>query len=308
MNLLDCLPEALRGPTTTITRIAAGLSGAGVYKVDAGGEAFVLKIAAEHEPLDAWRRRVEIQARAAAAGVAPRVVHADAARRAIVSAFVADRSFNALVADPRTRADAVIRLGEALRRLHDVPIPDGAPPREPLAQLAQLPGALAGFARPAFVDEAIARVLAEPPPRGRAPALSHNDVNPTNLVFDGDRVVLLDWDLAAPNDPLYDLATASLFLRFDHATCARLLAAHDGAPEAPLPEAFTAQRRLIGVLCGAIFLDLARSSGHAGAATVDAPPSLADVYARLRTGALTVATADGQWAMGLALVREVAGT
>jgi aminoglycoside phosphotransferase (APT) family kinase protein len=304
VNLPDCLPESLRGPTTTITRITTGLSGAGVYKVDAGGETYVLKISAEQEPLELWRRKVEIQERAGAAGVAPRVVHTDAERRAIVSAFVADRSFIALVLDPRTRADAVVRLGETLRRLHDLPIPDGAQPRDPRAQLAQMPGALTGFARPAFVDEAIARVLAEPPAHDRAPVLSHNDVNPTNLAFDGERVVLLDWDLAASNHPLYDLATASLFLGFDDATCARLLAAHDGAPEAPLPEAFGAQRRLVGVLCGTLFLHLARMSGHAGAATVDAPPSLADVHAQMRTRALTVATADGKWAMGLALVRE----
>jgi hypothetical protein len=61
-------------------------------------------------------------------------------------------------------------------------------------------------------------------------------------------------------------------------------------------------------LCGTIFLHLARMSGHAGAATVDAPPSLADVHAQMRTGALTVATADGKWAMGLALVREGTNT
>ena len=33
MNLPDCLPESLRGPATRITRIATGLSGAGVYTV-----------------------------------------------------------------------------------------------------------------------------------------------------------------------------------------------------------------------------------------------------------------------------------
>jgi hypothetical protein len=33
-------------------------------------------------------------------------------------------------------------------------------------------------------------------------------------------------------------------------------------------------------------------------------PSLADVYAQMRTGALSVASADGKWAMGLALVGE----
>lgn len=33
MSLEDHLPPDLRGPATTITRIAAGLSGAGTYRV-----------------------------------------------------------------------------------------------------------------------------------------------------------------------------------------------------------------------------------------------------------------------------------
>ena len=63
VDLVDCLPESLRGPRTTITRIAAGLSGAGVYKVDAGGDPFVRKISTAQEPLGAWHRKVEIQGR-----------------------------------------------------------------------------------------------------------------------------------------------------------------------------------------------------------------------------------------------------
>ena len=56
MNLEDCLPADLQGPATTITRVAAGLSGAGVYRVEAAGEPFVLKIAVGSEPFAAWRR------------------------------------------------------------------------------------------------------------------------------------------------------------------------------------------------------------------------------------------------------------
>ena len=43
--------------------------------------------------------------------------------------------------------------------------------------------------------------------------LSHNDLNPTNLIYDGAGVQLLDWSAAGPLDPLYDLATLAMFLR-----------------------------------------------------------------------------------------------
>jgi thiamine kinase-like enzyme len=42
--------------------------------------------------------------------------------------------------------------------------------------------------------------------------LSHDDVNPTNLVYDGNRLLLLDWDNAGKNEPMYDLATISVFV------------------------------------------------------------------------------------------------
>src|SRR5262249_31338268 len=137
-----------------------------------------------------------------------------------------------------------------------------------------------------------------------------NDVNPTNLVFDGERIVMLDWDTAAPNDPLYDLAAISVFLRMDEPTCVRLLEAHDGAPVGALPPRFAYNQRLAAVMLGTMFLFLSRKGGHPGATgeeTLESVLSLSDFYQRLRAGALNIASADGQWAFGLALLKTSAG-
>ena len=147
----------------------------------------------------------------------------------------------------------------------------------------------------------------EAPASGRPPVLSHNDVNPTNVVYDGENLLLLDWETAGPNDPLYDLAAISVFLRMDEGTCELLLAAHDGEPVTRLPARFAYDRRLVAVLCGTIFLQLARARGHTGATgeeTLDSTPGLAEFYKRLMSGSLTTATAEGQWWFGLALVKE----
>jgi aminoglycoside phosphotransferase (APT) family kinase protein len=314
MSLDECLPAELRGPGTAITRIAGGLSGAGVYRVSAAGQAgeqtYVLKTSSDAEPVADWRRRVEIQRAAGAAGLAPRVVHTDEARRAVVTAFVADRGFIPRFADPRTRATAIDQLGRALRGVHDLPLPADAPRRdlrELIATVWPMLASAPGFATPAFVRDAVERLLAEtPPPPDRAVVMSHNDVNPTNLAHDGERVVLLDWDTAGANDPLYDLAAAALFLRLDDATCLALLAAHDGQPSAALPVRFRYLRRFIAVLCGVMFLQLARASGHAGDATgtLESTPSLEQFYLRLRSGELAVSSAEGQWWFGLALLAQ----
>ncbi|MBK7197432.1 MAG: hypothetical protein IPH80_33695 [Myxococcales bacterium] len=68
MTLEACLPEHLRGPTTSITRLAGGLSGAGVYRVDAAAGLYVLKVAGDDAPLAAWRQALAIQRRAGDAG------------------------------------------------------------------------------------------------------------------------------------------------------------------------------------------------------------------------------------------------
>jgi hypothetical protein len=309
MNLEDCLPPHLRGASTTITKIGAGLSGAGVYRVQAEGRAFALKISPADEPLDTWRQKLDIQQLASDAGLAPTIVHQDEARRAVVSAMIVDRSFPGFYADPRTREAAITLLGRTVRRVHDLPLPPTARSKDPREFLAGVwSGPLAGFALPGFVGDAVRRVLAEEPPAGgHAPVLSHNDVNPTNLAYDGERLMLLDWETAGPNDPLYDLAAISIFLRMDEAAQRMLVAAYDGAPVAHLRAGLAYYRRLVAVLCGAVFLDLARQSGHAGAAgdeTAGSALSLGEFYQKMRTGSLTIAAPEGQWCFGLALVKD----
>jgi Ser/Thr protein kinase RdoA (MazF antagonist) len=44
-------------------------------------------------------------------------------------------------------------------------------------------------------------------PHGAAPPVSaHNDPNPRNMLFDGERLWLVDWETAYRNDPLVDVA------------------------------------------------------------------------------------------------------
>ena len=150
----------------------------------------------------------------------------------------------------------------------------------------------------------------EAPVRERALVLSHNDVNPSNLVYDGDKLLLVDWDTAGQNDPYYDLAAIAVFARMDDETCRSLLSAYDGEPISTLPARFVYNRRQMAALAGALFLRLARQSGHAGATgdeTIACTFSLGEFYQRIRTGELTVAAAEGQWRFGLALVKASAG-
>ena len=309
-SLAACLPAPLRTLEPTFTRVTMGQSGAAVYQVAAGAQAFVLKLAGAQEPPAEWRRKLQLQRIVAEAGLAPAVVHVDEERRSVLSVFVADRSFRTLYFDPSTRATALELMAHTLRRLHDLPLPPEAQSRDPREFLGTVwPAVSAGFPLPPFVGSTVARMLAEEPPAcDRPPVLSHNDCNPSNLIYDGERLVLLDWDTAGPNDPYYDLATIALFLRMDEPTCRALLALHDGVEETALPARFRYDRRLVAVLCGTLFLHLARQSGRGGSTeAIEAVPALGEVYQRLRAGALDLGSDEGRWQLGLALVKESVG-
>ncbi len=303
MSADDCLPEHLRGAATA--RIPTGLSGAEVYRVERDGRAYVLKIAATAEPAD-WRNKLAVLQLAAEAELAPRVVHVDEARRAVVSELVVDRGLMPYLMTPSSRPQAIAALGRTIRRVHELAIPHGTPAAEPRAFLERVASSFTPGYVPAFARAFVERVLAEPVPHRDEPlVMSHNDLNPTNAIFDGERIVLLDWDTAAPNDRYHDLASVSLFMRFDDAASLQLLAA-SGEPADALPARFSYARRLVAAMCGTIFLHLARVGGHTGATgdeTLAGCAGLADVYAWLRAGELDVGKPAGQWQLGLALLK-----
>lgn len=309
MNLETCLPANLRGPATTIAPIAAGFSGAGVYRVEVGAQTFVLKISHKHESPGVWRSKRHTQHLAADAGLAPRIIHVDESHRAVVSEFVADRSFPALYLNPATHEAALAQLGRTLRRVHELPLPAETDGKDAAQFLRATWSALEpAFAMPSFVGEAVRHALSiEPPVRDRAVILSHNDVNPTNLIHDGERLLLLDWDSTGPNDPYYDLAAAAVFLRMDNRTCLTLLAVYDGESVSTIPARFAYFRRLVAVLGGTIFLRLAQQGGHAGSTgdeTLSSTLSLGDFYRRMMTGSPNIASPERKFLFGLALVKE----
>jgi aminoglycoside phosphotransferase len=280
VSLEACLPPSLAGGT--LTKIAAGMSGAGVYRVEANGRAYVLKVGD--------LRGLHVQQAAAAAGLAPAIVHVDEARQAIVTDFVVDRSFMMLYMSRRD--DAVDLLGRTLRRVHALPC--GGEAKDPRAMLAEA-WALVQPIAPAFVGVAVERVLAEPVPDAPR-VLCHNDINPTNVVFDGERIVLLDWAVAGPNAALYDLGAAALFWRMDETATKRLLAAYGTDGD------LAYYRRFVGTLCGTVMLQLGREAAS------DAPAlALGDFYQRLRSGAIDITAPAGKWAFGLALLGEASG-
>jgi aminoglycoside phosphotransferase (APT) family kinase protein len=141
----------------------------------------------------------------------------------------------------------------------------------------------------------------------RPQVLGHNDLNPSNLVYDGRSILILDWATAGAMEPFYDLAVVAVFLRMDERTCVRLLSAYEGSAVAELPARFRYDRRLVAAFAGTMSLHVARLVKHPGATgaeTLEGTLALGDFYQQMQAGVLKLGTPEGQWAFGLALLKE----
>jgi aminoglycoside phosphotransferase (APT) family kinase protein len=213
----------------------------------------------------------------------------------------------AALGDPAQRGPVFASVVDRLRTLHALD-PSGVAERDPLPYTR---AALeAGRERPGFPPwaaslaptlEAIAATLAPDPRR----AVSHNDFNPVNVLWDGARTWLVDWEVTGLGHPYYDLAVLALFLRLGDDVALDLVARHDGAPLDDRSRAsFRALRQLAGLLSGLTFLSLVDDLTVRYAPTRADAPTLGAFYQAMRAGELDLRSPRGMASMGLALLAE----
>lgn len=215
-----------------ITPITKGHTPSLVFRIVVHGTPYLMKIITRAEDPS---RHYSCMTAAAAAGLAPAVVYTDAAEKISINTYVE--------AQPLTREEALVRLPGALRALHALPPFPRAPFNTTSTFLLQKGPALDGFLQafrasgvlpPADCEELFARYaeIAAAYPTDEAELVAcHNDLfKPDNILFDGARVWLVDWEAAFLNDPYADLAVVAHQL----VTCddeeAAFLEAYFGAP------------------------------------------------------------------------------
>ncbi len=187
--------------------ITGGASGALIYRVEADGRAWLLRLeAVDTKGVRDLPRGYACMRAASEAGVAPRLHLADADRGVAVMEFIQSRP---LAEFPGGEAALVPALAELARRVHAIE-PPFPPPRADYPALVDfMMGAVrrTGVFREGLLDphaEGLAMVRAAY--RFEGPAVScHNDPNRMNVLFDGERLWLVDWELAFRNDPLIDV-------------------------------------------------------------------------------------------------------
>ena len=215
-----------------IAKVTGGHTNSLVSRVVVRGTPYLLKIIVRAE--DPTRHYTSMKA-AAEAGLAPRVWYANSEDKVAITDFVKTERLPI--------SEALTRLPAMLRTLHALP-PFGRAPFNTTCTFLFNPGTImAGFVdrfraaqalSPADYDEFFARYaeLAEVYPKDEADfAACHNDLfKPDNILFDGDRAWLVDWEAAFLNDRYADLAVVGYQVASNEADEAKYLETYFGGP------------------------------------------------------------------------------
>jgi aminoglycoside phosphotransferase (APT) family kinase protein len=205
----SALAAALGSTPVTALRPVAGGASALAFRVETDERPFLLRLESGQNALQNPDHYACMKA-AVDAGIAPPLRFIDPAQGIAVMDFVPPRPLHDYPGGP----DALVRdLGRLIRRLQDC-----AEFPTPAITYAELIRRMLTFVRGSRVFaaglldphvEGFERIVEAYPWNETARVASHNDPNPRNILFDGARLWLVDWETAYRNDPLTDLAVVT---------------------------------------------------------------------------------------------------
>jgi aminoglycoside phosphotransferase (APT) family kinase protein len=192
-------------PIGAVMPITGGASTASTFRVDVGGRGYLLRVEGQPSPLRNPLQYVSMRI-AAEAGIAPGIHYIDETARVAVIDFIEQQPLNTYPGGPPTLARA---LGELISRVQATPcFPFFVNYADIVARLFAHVRRTGLFAE-GVLDSHVKRLeqLREAYDAGLAGLVSsHNDPVPSNILFDGERLWLIDWESAYRNDPLVDVA------------------------------------------------------------------------------------------------------
>jgi hypothetical protein len=188
-----------------VTPVAGGITTASTFRLESRGRPYLLRVEGEPSPLRNPHQYVSMRI-ATEAGIAPEIHYIDEAARIVVIDFIEQQPLKTYPGGPRALAQA---LGELFSRVQATPVfPYYVNYADIVARLfahVRRTGLFAAGLLDAHVERL--EVIREAYDAGSTRLVSsHNDPTPGNILFDGERLWLIDWETACRNDPLVDAA------------------------------------------------------------------------------------------------------
>lgn len=272
-----------------IRPLTGGLSTARVFRIVVRNQPYLLRLTMPGAPAGDPAGQLASLQTAAEAGIAPHIWHVDAQEGILITDFVDARPYP---------ADMALLVARTLSRVHSLRGFQKPKVGSYFDAMDRLVSAFraANLLPPDEIDELLRRYseLMKVYPRNDAELVaSHNDVKPQNMIFDGKRLWLVDWEAAFLNDRYVDLSiSANFFVRDDQE--AAYLAAYFGAPATPYEHArFYLMRQALHVFYAAFLLVTASRAG----APIDSEatrPEFNDFHRRLISGDVDLAKPEAK--------------
>ncbi len=216
-------------PVSSMRGVQGGASGALTYRIEVGDRPYLLRLETHRSPLRNPHQYACMKT-AADAGIAPPFRYADDEAGIAISDFVSTQPLEDFPGGAVGLAQA---LGELTARLQNTsPFPR-------LVDFRVLVERMLNYLRRSFAPglldahiEGLELIKQSLPWDEAEHRSSHNDPGPQNILFDGTRIWLIDWETAYRNDPLVDVAiVAETFARTPELETALLTSSTGRTPD-----------------------------------------------------------------------------
>jgi predicted Ser/Thr protein kinase len=267
-----------------IAPLSGGASGAHIFRVRSGVRQVLLRVEGVPSPLRNPHQYISMQI-ASDAGIAPRLLYVNEADRVAVMDVIDERPLRDY---PGGRATLAEELGQLLRRLQATSVfPQFVDYGDIVSRLFEHVMRTGLFADGLLAPHAARLVHIRNTLAWDQASLvsSHNDANPRNILFDGDRLWLIDWESAYRNDPLVDVAVMLDNLAPTAELETVLLRSWLGrAPDAALLERLGPIRALTRLYFAGVLLSASATAPRSAPDDDLSAPNLAEFESAVRAG------------------------
>lgn len=259
---LDAAQQAIHAVCHTrqpkeFSLLAGGYSSSQTYKAIANDKAYVLRVMGLDQALADREKQIQCLSLASEAGIAPRCYYADANAGMVVMEYIQPTPCD--IAEPWFD-----KIAHTLRILHSIKAFPAHDLHSVFSYMAGFIENLKAFPLSKLLTdyfEKIAQIRADLS-NSLLHVSCHNDLNGNNIMFNGQKIYLVDWEAAGLDDPFIDIATICNQFAHQPSQLGYFLQHYfDGTPNAEQREKLHLMRQISYCYYAMHFLHFAASSG-----------------------------------------------